>query len=119
MIWGGCCVPHGAGCDEVMGLVTFKGNEGNYRAECQSYEHVSFMRRDRRILRMKPASPRIAESLAVQLLHSARGSEASCHGKTSLAHLLIVPSETLNTAGESAGVLDQHGGAHTTVAHFM
>lgn len=63
MIWGGCCVPHG---DGVMGLVTFKGNEGNYRAECQRYGHVSFMRRDRRILRMKPASPRIAESLAVQ-----------------------------------------------------
>lgn len=66
MIWGGCCVPHGAGCDEVMGLVTFKGNEGNHRAACQRYEYVSFMRRDRRILRMKPASPRIADSLEVQ-----------------------------------------------------
>ena len=102
-----------------MGLVTFKGTEGNYRAECQRYEHVSFMRRDRRILWMKPVSLRIADSLAVQLLCSARGSEASCHGKTQPCPSVIVPSETLNPAGESTGVLEQHGGAHTTVAHFM
>lgn len=29
-----------------------------------------------------------------------------------------VPSETLNTPGESTG-LEKHGGTHTTVAHFM
>lgn len=72
------------------------------------------MRRDRRILWIKPVSLLIADSLAVRLLCSARGSEASCRGKTQPCASVIVPSETLNPAGESTGVLEQHGGAHTT-----